>query len=143
MFNAKVSVAKRLMVIGKLLTLLISTSAYAENLANPRFFNYRGGSFANAIEDFSFGWFKKLDDNEVAAYYQSLIHGVMYAENGQTVQWFEGRASGETTPVVTYPTGNGYCRRMYVVAVAYGVEKHMQRTACYTNSNSTWRWIRE
>lgn len=131
------------MVIGKLLILTTSFSAFATELTNPKFFTYRGGSFANTIEDFSFGWFKKLDNHEVAAYYQSLIHGVMYAENGEAVQWYEGKASGVTTPVMTFPTGSGYCRRMYIVAVAHGVEKHMQRTACYSNANSTWQWLRE
>ena len=91
----------------------------------------------------SFGWFKSLDDEQKAAYYQSITHAVMYADNGKSVSWYQGNASGYTVPVLTWPTGSGYCRRIYIQAIAHNTERTMQRTACFQNASSKWHWIRE
>jgi hypothetical protein len=131
------------MVLGKLLILLVSSPAVSKELENPKFFDYRGGPPLGEFIAFSFGWFKTLDNSQKEAYYQSINHAVMYAENGQTVTWYQHDASGEATPVVTWPTGSGYCRRIYIQAIAYNTARNMQRTACFDNSNSSWRWIRE
>lgn len=131
------------MVLGKFLILLTSTPAFA-NLENPRFFEYRAGN--NVIADFiqiSFGWFKTLDDNEKEAYYSSITHALMYAENGEAVEWYRGKASGFSVPVATWPTGSGYCRRIYMQVIAHNTEKVTQRTACYNNSSRDWQWRRE
>ena len=130
MFNAKASAVRNLMVAGKLLTLLATSPALANDLTNPRFFEYRSGSFVNQIMTLSFGWFKTLDDKQKAAYDQSLYHALMSAENGEKVSWYRNNASGYAVPVVTWPTGSGYCRRMHIQAIAYGMEKTMTATAC-------------
>lgn len=131
------------MVLGKLLILLASAPALAKDIENPRFFSYNGGPPISELINVSFGWFKTLDNEQKSAYYQSITHAVMYAENGQAVSWYQNDASGETVPVVTWPTGSGYCRRIYIQAIAYNTVRTMQRTACFENSNSSWRWIRE
>ena len=128
------------MVLGKLLILLASTTAFANNVNNPKFFEYRGGPPLGEFLVFSFGWFKTLDNEQKSAYYQSINHAVMYAENGQKVEWYQNDASGYTVPVMTWPTGSGYCRRIYIQAIAYGVEKTMQKTACFDNPSIQWRW---
>ena len=111
---------------------------------NPRFFDYRGGPVLGDFINMSFGWFKTLDDEEKDAYYQSITHAVMYAENGNGVEWYRGKAAGITVPVVTYPTGSGgYCRRIYIRVMAYNTVKDMHRTACFDNTSDNWRWIRE
>jgi surface antigen len=130
------------MVVGKLLILLSSIPASAE-VNNPRFFEYRGGPPLGEFINFSFGWFKTLDDDEKSAYYQSINHAVMYAENGQSVEWFKPKASGWAKPVMTWPTGSGYCRRIYIQAIAYNTEKLMMQTACFDNASGKWQWIRE
>ena len=131
------------MVAGKLLILLISTPVLADEISNPRFFEYRSGSFINRITDLSFGWFKTLNDSQKAAYTQSIMHAVMMAENGQRVDWYQGDASGETTAVMTWPTGSGYCRRIHIQAIAYNTEKTMSATACFETANNSWRWIND
>ena len=131
------------MVAGKLLILLVSTPVLAEDISNPRFFNYNGGGFLNYVAQFSFGWFRTLTDEESAAYNQAVTHAVMFAENGQVVKWYEGRASGAAVPVMTWPTGSGYCRRIHLQAIAYGQEKTMSQTACFQNIQDKWRWVRE
>ena len=133
------------MVVGKLLTLLAisSSSVYANNLNEPRFFEYRSGEFTNRLVDFTFGWFKTLDREQKEAYHGTIHHAVMMAENGQQVTWYKNDASGIAVPVMTWPNGTGYCRRIHIQAIAYGVEKTMSATACFDNAHTNWRWIRE
>ncbi len=130
------------MVLGKLL-ILLNNPVQATGIDNPRFFDYRGGPMISELINVSFGWFKTLDNDQKSAYYQSITHAVMYAENGQKVEWYQGNASGYTVPVMTWPNGSGYCRRMYIQAIAYNTERTMQRTACFSNPNSKWQWMRE
>ena len=142
MFNVKASVVKSLMVLGKSLTLafLISTSAIAENIWEPKFFEYSGNNLSSRVVDFSFGWNKKLSDRQKSAYYQSIIHAVEYAENGDKVKWYMDDASGFSVPVMTWPKSNGYCRQLHLQAIAYGKRKTMSVTACYDNIASNWHW---
>ena len=127
------------MVAGSVLIL----AGNARAIDNPQFFEYRAGGFINRLQDLSFGWFKTLNDNEKAAYQESLIHAVMYAENGQAVRWYQDRASGLAMPVATWPRGDGYCRRIHIQAIAYNVEKTMTATACYYEGLNRWQWYTE
>lgn len=131
------------MVVGKLSVLLATSTALANDINEPRFFEYRAGGFINRLSDLSFGWFKTLDDDQKESYQQSLSHAVMMAENGQKVSWYKRNASGYAVPVMTWPTGNGYCRRVHVQAIAHSTEKTMTATACFDNAHTDWRWIRE
>jgi surface antigen len=141
MFSAKASAAKNLMVVGKLLILLVASPVSANGISDPRFFEYRSGGFINRLADVSFGWFKKLDPQENEAYQQALMHAIMMAENGQKVRWYKNNASGYAVPVMTWPTGSGYCRRLHVQAIAHNVEKNMSATACFDNAHENWRWV--
>lgn len=128
------------MVVGKLL-ILLSSPVSAQTITDPQFFNYNSNNFTNRLIEFSFGWFRKLSDEENAAHNQGIQHALLYAENGEAVSWFTGKASGYSKPVVTWPTGSGYCRRLHVQAVAYGIEKAMSATACYSNAHDNWTWV--
>jgi surface antigen len=131
------------MVVGKLLTLLVASNVHASDINNPRFFEYRSESFINEAITLSFGFFKTLDEDQKSAYHQALTHAVMFAENGQAVEWYRDGASGYARPVVTWPTGSGYCRRIHVQAIAHGVEKTMSQTACFDNAHTNWKWIKQ
>jgi hypothetical protein len=85
MFNAKVLAVKNLMVLGKLLILVASSPVIANELDNPKFFEYSGSGFVNRLSDLSFGWFRTLKGEEHAVYHQSLTHAVFYAENKSKV----------------------------------------------------------
>lgn len=128
------------MVVGKLLILTASSTALANDLDNPRFFEYRAGGFVNRLADLSFGWFKTLDDSQKSAYTQALHHAVLYADNGAPVKWYKNDASGLVVPSMTWPSGAGYCRRMYIQTIAYGVEKNVRATACFNEVDNTWTW---
>lgn len=134
------------MVLGKLsILLLISVTAQAEkaqaeNIWKPKFFEYRSNSPVDRVFDFTFGWNKKLNEAQQDAYYQSIVHAVEYAENGEKVQWYRDNASGYTTPVMTWPTGHGYCRRLHIDIIAHGMRKAMSASACYNNVTTNWTW---
>lgn len=128
------------MVVGKLLILTASNTALANEIEEPRFFNYRGGNFTNRLADLSFGWFKTLDNEQKTAYNQSITHALMYADNGQVVRWYKNDASGMSVVSATWPSGPGYCRRLYIQAIAYNVEKTMKATACFNDADNRWTW---
>lgn len=134
------SVVSCLMVVGKLLILTASNTALANSIDEPRFFNYRNSGIHSRILDVTFGWFKTLDDEQKLAYNQALMHAVSYADNGQAVRWYKNDASGQVVPSMTWPSGVGYCRRMYIQVIAYGVEKNFKTTACYDESTDKWSW---
>lgn len=131
------------MVVGKLLVLTISTPVLADSINNPRFFQYTAGTFVNHLVEISFGWFARLNETQSDAYQQSITQAVMFAENGAAVRWYSGDASGVSVPVVTWPTGSGYCRRMHIQAIAHNTQRTMSATACFDNSTEMWRWIQE
>ena len=114
MFSEKVSAVKNLMVLGKLLMLLAISPVLANDINNPKFFEYRSSGFINRLAELSFGWFKTLTDEQKQAYDHALTHAIMTAENGQKVSWYKNDASGYAVPVVTWSTGSGYCRRMHI-----------------------------
>lgn len=131
------------MVVGKLSILLAINPVQASNINNPQFYEYKSGAFVNRLVEVSFGWFKTLDPEQKEAYHSSVHHAVMMAENGQRVTWYKNDASGFAVPVMSWPTGNGYCRRIHVQTIAYGMEKAMSATACFDNAHTNWRWVRE
>lgn len=131
------------MVVGKLLVLTISTPVLADSIDNPRFFQYSSGTFINRLVELSFGWFARLDEAQSDAYQQSITQAVMFAENGQAVRWYKGDASGVAVPVITWPTGSGYCRRMHIQAIAHNTQRTMSATACFDNASTKWQWLRE
>ena len=128
------------MVAGKLLILTASSPALANDLEDPKFFEYRSGSWTNRLVDVTFGWFKSLDNEQKLAYNQALTHAVLYADNGQPVRWYKNDASGYAVPSMTWPSGAGYCRRMHIQAIAHGVEKTMKATACLNEVDNRWTW---
>ncbi len=128
------------MVVGKLLILTVSNPVSANQLDNPRFFEYNSGGFFNRLTDLSFGWFKTLDNEQKLAYKQAITHAVLYADNGQPVRWYKNDASGIVMPAMTWPSGAGYCRRVHIQAIAYGVEKTMKATACFNEVDNRWSW---
>lgn len=129
------------MVAGKLSILLVANPVFAESIENPRFFDYRGGPTLSQHLNMMFGYFRTLSDDQKSHYAQSINHALMYAENGEAVSWYHSDASGVTVPVITWPSGDGYCRRLHLEVIAYNQSKSLATTACYSNSTSSWRWI--
>ena len=122
------------MAAGKLSILIIASPA----LADP--FEYNA-SIAYTDSKISFGWFKSLNDEQMAAYHSSMTHALFYAENGQKVQWSRGNATGYAVPVYTKTTGSGYCRRIQASVWAFDKQQTFSETACYDNALDSWRWV--
>ena len=142
MFRSAESVVKNLMALGKSLILasVISTSAIANDVWNPKFFEYNSNGVVSRAIEFSFGWNKKLSEEQKLAYHQSVIHALEYADNNQKVKWYRDNASGYTVPVMTWPKSDGYCRRLHINVIAFNKQKAMSVTACYNNMASNWTW---
>lgn len=119
---------------------MVSSVALADTIEEPRFFQYQSGGFANQLTEMTFGWFKTLDAEQKLAYNQAITHALMYSDNGQAVRWYKKDASGYAVPSLTWPSGAGYCRRMHIQAIAYGVEKTMKATACFNDVDNRWTW---
>lgn len=128
------------MVVGKLLILVSVGNVNANEVTEPKFFEYRSGDFTNRLVTMTFGWFKTLDRDQNDAYQQSLTHAVMYAETGESVRWYMNNAGGVATPVMTWPTSTGFCRRMHIQARAYNVDKVISADVCYDNTSDNWKW---
>jgi surface antigen len=128
------------MVVGKLLILLSCSNAVAEQIDNPKFFEYESSGFVDQLSTLTFGWFKTLDEEQSAAYNQAVTHAVMYAEHGQKVKWQQGNAYGLAVPVTTWPSNGGYCRRIYIHARAFNVGKELAATACFDGVSNKWQW---
>ena len=131
------------MVLGKLLILLTSAPSLADDIFQPKFFEYNSKTIIGRVVEFSFGWNKKLNDEQTQAYHQSLVHALEYAENGQKVKWYKQDAGGFSQPVVTWPSNGGYCRRIHTQAIAFSMQKTMTVTACYNSSTNSWTWYRD
>jgi len=142
MFKDKALRVKSLINLGKslILALAISSSALANDKFNPVFFEYTSNSFTNRVVEFSFGWFKKLDSEQLTVYHQSIAHALNYAENNEKVRWYKNNASGYSVPVVTWPVSNGYCRQIHLSVIAYNKQKSTSGTACYNKLDSNWTW---
>jgi|TARA_B110000977_G_C10935577_1_gene438845 surface antigen len=141
MFKEKVLAVKSLMAVGKLsILLLISSPAVSADFTNPKFFDYSSNQGTTRMLEWSFGWFKKLDPTQREAYMSSVTHALLYAETGDSVRWNVFDASGISTPVMTWPTGSGYCRRLHLTAIAYNKQQTMTVTGCYNNSSADWSW---
>ena len=128
------------MVAGKLLILSVSSPALANDIEEPRFFEYRSGSWTNRLVDLSFGWFRTLDSEQKLSYNQAITHAVLYSDNGQPVRWYKKDASGMVLVSSTWPSGAGYCRRVYIQTIAHGLEKNTRATACLNEVDNRWTW---
>jgi len=124
------------MVLGKLLILIIASPVLAAD--NP--FQYNS-TITYKSEKISFGFFKSLDKEQTEAYYSSMTHALMYANNGDRVEWSRNNAVGYAVPVYTRTTGSGYCRRIQAAVWAFDEQRTFSETACYDNATETWRWI--
>lgn len=129
------------MVVGKLLTLILVTNpAHGSSVLDPQFFEYRSGNFTNQLLTMTFGWFKTLNDADKEKYHAAINHAIFFAEDGHKIIWYGNEASGMAMPVMTWPTGSGYCRRIHIQASAYSMTKTMTASACYQNGTDNWTW---
>lgn len=82
-----------------------------------------------------------MNSQDNVKYQSSIHHALMFAENGEKVIWYGSEATGMAVPVITYPAGSGYCRKIYIQATAHNVTKTMDATACFDNGSGAWTWV--
>lgn len=89
-------------------------------------------------EPVKFGWFKKLNEDQMAMYNSSMVQALLYAETGDPVRWRTTGAKGSSVVLLTAPNGDGYCRTLYQEVFAFGKRKTGTHKYCYSNSLGTW-----
>ena len=139
MFKEEALAVLGLMASGKLL-ILVSGSLFLNTGHANEIFHYQAPKFENHLPEERFGWFRKLNPQQLASYNQALFHAVLAAENGEVVTWYKQDASGRVIPVITRPTGSGYCRQLYLETIAHNRRVTRSATACYSTATRNWRW---
>lgn len=122
--------------------MLVTTSVARADIFDPSFKTYQSGTVAAEFLNFSFGWFKKLDDEQLDKHHSSIVHALEFAELGNAVQWYSKDASGYAVPVAEWPKGNGYCRRLHIQTIAFNQQKTMSVTSCYNSMTELWTWYK-
>lgn len=117
------------MVVGILLA--TSTSAHANK------------ELIISSETVSFGWFKKLNDEQMSMYNSAIVQALLHADNGEKVRWSTGDAKGHSVILSTIPTGSGYCRTMYTEVQAFNTVRSGIHRYCYHNGTETWRQVKK
>jgi len=122
------------MAVGKSCILVLVTTSIA------RADTYSSPSPVSELLTPSFGWFKKLDDQQLDSYNSSIIHALEFAELGHRVKWYSNNASGFAESVAEWPNTSGYCRRLHIQTIAFDQRKTMSVTACNNSMTELWTW---
>ena len=157
MYNAKALAARGQTEVGRWFTFLVISflvtalpRACMANAASnshvghgpvTNFFHYEASKFENRLAPPSFGLFKRLSTAQSEKYLESASHALSAAENGERVAWMVGDASGYAVPVLTWPTGTGFCRRLHISIRAFGEQRVRSETACLDAVHNQWRWV--
>lgn len=116
------------MVVGILLA--TSTSAFAHK------------ELIISSDTVSFGWFKKLDEEQMSMYNSAIVHALLNADNGEKVRWNSRGAKGHSVILSTIPTSSGYCRTMYTEVHAFNSTRTGIHRYCYNNGTETWSRVK-
>jgi len=110
-----------------------------QDIPLPDFFDPGRGDNASIV----FGWLttKKLSGSALAAHEEAIWTALTSAGNGQRVIWKLGNDQGFVMPVATFPSSQGYCRRIHGSVTYSNKNSSIARTACYDNSSKLWKWI--
>lgn len=130
------------------LTLLISftvlTSAQAQtSLQNTVTLGIRSETLLGIVVT----WLQQrqyyLKDEDLDRHSQSLYFALSNLDNGQEVKWHNSKNNtmGAVQVAYSYPTGGGFCRRLYNVINTSGRERTFEETACYNNTTNSWKFI--
>jgi surface antigen len=123
----------------------IDTTAVDSNqdIPLPNYYDYGQGDAGGFIFGLIRGGYYNLNGSQQAAHTEAIWTALKKAELGQRVTWKLGDVNGTVMPVATFPSSQGYCRRIHVSLINAGLEKSISKTACYENSSESWKWIND
>jgi surface antigen len=107
----------------------------------PNYYDYGNGDAGGFLFGLARGGYYKLNGSQQAAHREAIWTSLKTAELGQRVTWRLGDVSGYVMPVATFPSSQGYCRRIHISISNAGLTNSLSKTACYENSSNSWRWI--
>jgi surface antigen len=112
-----------------------------QDIPLPEFYDYGKGDAVGIIFGSMFGGFYSLSEIEKAAHSEAVTTALTKAELGQRVIWRLGKTAGYAMPVATFPSSQGYCRRVHIFISSSGRERAISKTSCYENATGKWKWI--
>jgi surface antigen len=112
-----------------------------QDIPLPNYFYYGGGGVVSSFFDSFFGDQYSLNDTEREAHTEAVTTALSKANLGQKVIWRLGKTEGFAMPVATFPSSQGFCRRVHIHLVSPKIKKATSKTACYVNSSDRWYWI--
>jgi surface antigen len=107
----------------------------------PNYYDYGRGDAFGFLAGLVVGGYYSLNESQKAAHTEAIITALKDAELGQKVTWRLGDVGGYATPVATFPSSQGYCRRVHVYLFNSKKTNALSKTACFENSSESWRWI--
>jgi surface antigen len=112
-----------------------------QDIPLPEFYDYGKGDTTGIIFGSLVGGFYSLSPIEKEAHTEAVATALDQAQLAQRVVWRLGKTHGYAMPVATFPSSQGYCRRIHIFISSSGRERAMSKTACYENATGKWRWI--
>jgi surface antigen len=112
-----------------------------QDIPLPDFYDYGKGDATGIIVGSLFGGFYSLNEIEKEAHTQAVTTALKKANLGQRVIWRLGKTQGFAMPVATFPSSQGYCRRVHIYIATAKRERAVSKTACFENASNQWRWI--
>lgn len=112
-----------------------------QDIPLPNYYNYGQGDAMSFLVGLVAGGYYSLGAVEKEAHAEAVTTALKKAELGQRVIWRLGDVGGYAMPVATFPSSQGYCRRLHIQVASGKKVDTISKTACYENSSNNWRWI--
>lgn len=112
-----------------------------QDIPVPDFYDYGKGDATGIIVGSLFGGFYSLSEIEKEAHSQAVTTALNQANLGQRVVWRLGKTQGYAMPVATFPSSQGYCRRIHIYIATAKRDRTVSKTACFENASNRWNWI--
>jgi surface antigen len=112
-----------------------------QDIPLPNYYDYGNGDAGGFIFGLFRAGYYKLNGSQQAAHTEAIWTALKKAELGQRVTWRLGEVSGFVMPVATFPSSQGYCRRIHVHLENSGQSNSISKTSCYENATGRWKWI--
>lgn len=135
--------AKKWMALTKLCLILACSSSLAQSWDYPRPRQVPGDS----VFGFTYHMSRLLESrmSKIDLQYHSLAayHALNNAENGELVEWFNDKDNslGKIRVVYTWPSSDGWCRRLHSWVNSQRTVFTYEDTACYNTTRNTWNFI--
>ncbi len=122
-------------------TVLIASNCLASDFHEPRYYNATGRTESVRFLQQTFGYFNTLDKEQKRKYYGSIQFAVERLNpNDPPVSWYENNASGSVSVLYAENITAGFCKKLLIDTIAYGVQKQLLVKGCFNEADNNWSW---